>query len=66
MIHREPEVVAADNWWDSLTPRRKVRLHRWLSADHHKPTVELPGQQPLDGMPKRPRRRDHRGRFAKA
>lgn len=65
MTGREPDVIAADNWWDSLSAARKVRVRRWLDKTaKHTPVKELPGQQALDNMPPRPRRRDHHGRFA--
>ncbi|WJJ10409.1 hypothetical protein P9990_17710 [Prescottella equi] len=42
---------AADEWWLSLEPERRTRIHRWLTKESPAPEVEGQYEIPIHDLP---------------
>ncbi|MGW2096075.1 hypothetical protein [Promicromonospora sukumoe] len=43
---------AADEWWISLEPERRTRIHRWLTKETPQPEVEGQYEIPIHALSK--------------
>lgn len=47
----DEDADAADTWWDTLPPRRRSQIHRWIVSPDQT-TPQIPGQLDLLEPPK--------------